>query len=97
MRYSRNLSAQRKKRVCHPLPQHCNTADLGRLINAVDGPLWSDKRAVALINVMARSMIPFLNNPGDLPLCLASSATTPLCDYCFLGRQAAQIRSRVWV
>jgi hypothetical protein len=28
--------------------------DLGRLINAVDGPHWSEKRDVALINVMAR-------------------------------------------
>ena len=30
--------------------------DLGRLINAVDGPQWSGKRRdVALINVMARA------------------------------------------
>ena len=29
--------------------------DLGRLINAVDDPHWSDKRDVALINVMARA------------------------------------------
>ena len=29
--------------------------DLGRLINAVDGSHWGDKRDVALINVMARA------------------------------------------
>ena len=92
----RTLKVEGVKQV-QGLAETLDARDLGRLINAVDGPLWSDKRAVALINVMARSMIPFLNNPGDLPLCLASSATTPLCDYCFLGRQAAQIRSRVWV
>jgi hypothetical protein len=28
--------------------------DLGRLISAVDGPYWCDKRNVALINAMAR-------------------------------------------
>lgn len=29
--------------------------DLGRLINAADGSHWSDKRDVALINVMERA------------------------------------------
>ena len=92
----RTLKVKGVKQV-QGLMETLDARDLGRLINAVDGPQWSDKRNVALINVMARAMIPFLNNPGDLPLCLASSATTPLCDSCFLGRQAAQICRRVWV
>ena len=31
-----------------------DTRDLGRLINAADGPHWNDKRDVASLKVMAR-------------------------------------------
>lgn len=42
-------------RQTRPLIETLDGRDLGRLINAADGPDWQDKRGVALINVMARA------------------------------------------
>ena len=48
------LKVKGRKQVQAPV-ETLDARDLGRLINAVDGPHWSDKRDVALINVMARA------------------------------------------
>ena len=48
------LKVKGVKQVQKPV-ETLDARGLGRLINAVDGPLWSDKRNVALINVMARA------------------------------------------
>ena len=50
----RTLKVKSVKQVQAPV-ETLDARDLGRLINAVDGPHWSDKRDVALINVMARA------------------------------------------
>jgi len=50
----RMLKVKGVKQVQKPV-ETLDARDLGRLINAVDGPHWSDKRDVALINVMARA------------------------------------------
>ncbi len=50
----RTLKVKGVKQVQGPM-ETLDARDLGRLINAVDGPHWSDKRDVALINVMARA------------------------------------------
>ncbi len=50
----RTLKVKGVKQVQKPV-ETLDARDLGRLINAVDGPHWSDKRDVALINVMARA------------------------------------------
>lgn len=50
----RTLKVKGVKQVQTPLGT-LDARDLGRLINAVDGPQWSDRRDVALINVMARA------------------------------------------
>jgi site-specific recombinase XerD len=50
----RMLKVKGVKQVQRPV-ETLDARDLGRLINAVDGPHWSDKRDVALINVMARA------------------------------------------
>jgi integrase/recombinase XerD len=50
----RTLKVKGVKQVQAPV-ETLDARDLGRLINAVDGPHWSDKRDVALINVMARA------------------------------------------
>jgi len=50
----RALKVKGVKQVQGPM-ETLDARDLGRLINAVDGPHWSDKRDVALINVMARA------------------------------------------
>ena len=50
----RTLKVKGVKQVQKPVDA-LDARDLGRLINAVDGPHWSDKRDVALINVMARA------------------------------------------
>ena len=42
-------------RQTRPLIETLDGRDLGRLINALDGPDWQDKRDVALINVLARA------------------------------------------
>ncbi len=51
---ARTLKVKGVKQVQEPV-ETLDARDLGRLINAVDGPHWSDKRDVALINVMARA------------------------------------------
>jgi site-specific recombinase XerD len=50
----RTLKVKGVKQVQAPV-ETLDARDLGRLINAVDGPQWSDRRDVALINVMART------------------------------------------
>jgi len=50
----RTLKVKGVKQVQGPV-ETLDARDLGRLINAVDGPQWSAKRDVALINVMARA------------------------------------------
>jgi len=50
----RTLKVKGVKQVQGPV-EALGARDLGRLINAADGPHWSDKRDVALINVMARA------------------------------------------
>jgi len=50
----RTLRVKGVKQVQGPV-ETLDARDLGRLIDAVDGPHWSDKRDVALINVMARA------------------------------------------
>jgi site-specific recombinase XerD len=50
----RMLKVKGVKQVQKPV-ETLDARDLGRLINAVDGLQWSDKRDVALINVMARA------------------------------------------
>ena len=50
----RTLKVKSVKQVQGPV-ETLDACDLGRLINVVDGPQWSDKRDVALINVMARA------------------------------------------
>jgi len=50
----RMLKVKGVKQVQKPV-ETLDARDLGRLINAVDGPQWSDKRDVALVNVMARA------------------------------------------
>ena len=50
----RTLKVKGVKQMQTPV-ETLDARDLGRLINAVDGPHWSDKRDVALINVMARA------------------------------------------
>ena len=50
----RTLKVKGVKQVQGPV-ETLDARDLGRLINAVDGPHWNDKRDVALINVMARA------------------------------------------
>ena len=50
----RTLKVKGVKQVQKPVDA-LDARDLGRLINAVDGPHWSDKRDVALINVLARA------------------------------------------
>ena len=50
----RTLKVKGVKQVQKPV-ETLDARDLGRLINAVDGSHWSDKRDVALINVMARA------------------------------------------
>ncbi len=42
-------------RQTRPLIETLDGRDLGRLINAADGPDWQDKRDVALISVLARA------------------------------------------
>jgi integrase/recombinase XerD len=50
----RTLKVKGVKQVQGPV-ETLDARNLGRLINAVDGPHWSDKRDVALINVMSRA------------------------------------------
>jgi len=50
----RTLKVKGVKQVQKPVDA-LDARDLGRLINAVDGPHWSAKRDVALINVLARA------------------------------------------
>jgi integrase len=50
----RTLKVKGVKQVQKPVDA-LDARDLGRLINAVDGPHWSAKRVVALINVLARA------------------------------------------
>jgi site-specific recombinase XerD len=50
----RTLKVKGVKQVQGPM-ETLAARDLGRLINAVDGPDWGEKRNMALINVMARA------------------------------------------
>ena len=50
----RTLKVKGAKQVRKPV-ETLDARDLDRLISAVDGPHWNDKRSLALINVMARA------------------------------------------
>jgi len=50
----RTLKVKGVKQVQAPV-ETLDARDLGWLINAVDGPHWSDKRDVVLVNLMARA------------------------------------------
>ena len=73
----RTLKVKGVKQVRGPV-ETLDARDLGRLINAVDGPHWSDKRDVALINVMARAGLrvseALARKVGDVELNVRSGA-----------------------